>query len=200
MKFERDFIVPHNETERDLKIPRMSGQDGKLFAGLTQENVEMNRQVVLERERAMKRESELQREMHSFGMVECNVFDDKSKIVRVNVKRNQSFSVSVVSSSIPTIDFVQSTVSGELEAEHDICLFPVNYKYKEGIVSMVESVGTFWNDGKLFSCRLTYDTSGDEAVLFVNLAGAIFESGRICVPDTKMTQILIGMNEIDCYM
>lgn len=200
MRFDRDFVIPHNETERDLKIPRMSGQDGKLFAGLTQENVEMNRQVMLERERATKREAELQKEMHSFGMIECTVFDDKAKIVRVHVKRNQAFSVSVVSSGIDTIDFVQSTVSGALEAEHDICLFPVNYEYEGGVVSMVEAFGTFWNNGKLFSCRLAYDTSGDEAVLSVNLAGAVFENGRICVPDTKMTQILIEMNEIDCYM
>lgn len=200
MKFDRDFIVPHNETERDLKIPRISGQDGKLFAGLTQENVEMNRQVALERERAMKREAELHREMYSFGMIECNALDDKSKIVRVHVNRTQIFSVPVISSSIDAINFVNSTVDVMLEEERDIFLYPVNYGYYGGVDSMFEAFGMFWSDGKLFYCRLTYDNSSDDAILYVGLAGAVFDGERICIPDTSMSKILIEMNEISCYM
>lgn len=197
--YDRTFIVP-NETEKELKVPAMDGRDGKLMAGLTQENVEMNKRISIERARAMKRETELHDEMHTFGMIECSVFDDRAKLMRVHVKRNQAFSVSVISSALSPVEFVESTISGALEAAHDICLFPINYEYEGGIVSMVESSGTFWNNGKLFVCRLSYDTSGDEAILSVNLAGGIFENGRICIPDTKMTQVLIDMNEIDCYM
>lgn len=200
MKFDRDFIVPKNDTERDLKIPRMSGQDGKLFAGLTQENIEMQRVVGIERARAMGREDELQKEMHSFGMIECTVFDSNAKIMRVHVEQTRAFSCSVKSSGLTDYSFVDATVSGALEKGHDICLFPVNFEYEDGIVSAVEATGTFWSNGKLFACDFYYDTSGDDAILKVNLAGAVVENSRLCVPDTNATQILIKMNEIDCYM
>lgn len=198
--YDRDFVTVTNETERELKIPTMTGQDGKLFAGLTQENVEMNRQVRLEMERAMKREQELQEEMHSFGMIECTVFDSRAKIMRVHVDATRAFSCSVKSSSLTTFSFVDSTVSGALEKGHDICLFPVNFEYSDGVVSAVEASGTFWSNGKLFACDFYYDTSGDDAILRINLAGGITENGRLCVPDTNPSQVLIKMHEIDCYM
>lgn len=198
--YDRDFVTVTNETERELKIPTMTGQDGKLFAGLTQENVEMNRQVRLEMERAMKREQELHDEMHSFGMIECTVFDSRAKIMRVHVDVTRAFSCSVKSSSLTNFSFVDSTVSGALEKGHDICLFPVNFEYSDGVVSAVEASGTFWSNGKLFACDFYYDTSGDDAILRINLAGGITENGRLCVPDVNPSQVLIKMHEIDCYM
>lgn len=198
--YDRDFVTVTNETERELKIPKMTGQDGKLFAGLTQENVEMNRQVRLEMERAMRREQELHEEMHSFGMIECTVFDSRAKIMRVHVDATRSFSCSVKSSSLTTFSFVDSTVSGALEKGHDICLFPVNFEYTDGVVSAVEASGIFWSNGKLFYCRLTYDNLDDEVILYVGLAGAVFDGERICIPNTKMSKILIEMNEIEFYM
>lgn len=198
--YDRDFVTVTNETERELKIPMMTGQDGKLFAGLTQENVEMNRQVRLEMGRAMRRERELHEEMHSFGMIECTVFDSRAKIMRVHVAATKAFSCSVKSSSLTTFSFVDSTVSGALERNHDICLFPVNFEYEDGVVSAVEASGTFWSNGKLFACDFYYDASGDDAILKINLAGGIVENGRLCVPDTTPSQVLIKMHEIDCYM
>ena len=198
--YDRDFVTVTNETERELKIPKITGQDGKLFAGLTQENVEMNRQVRLEMERAMRRERELQEEMHSFGMIECTVFDSRAKVMRVHVDATMAFSCSVKSSSLTNFSFVDSTVSGALEKGRDICLFPVNFEYEDGVVSAVEASGTFWSNGKLFACDFYYDTSGDDAILRINLAGGIIENGRLCVPNTNPTQVLIKMHEIDCYM
>lgn len=63
--FDRDFTTLANETERELKIPALTGQDGKLMRGLTQENVEMNRQVKIEKNRAMKKEYELEALIHN---------------------------------------------------------------------------------------------------------------------------------------
>lgn len=198
--YDRNFVTLTNETEKDLRIPAMSGQDGKLFAGLTQENVEMNRQVRLEMERAMRREQELHGEMHSFGMIECTVFDSRAKLMRIHVETTRAFSCSVKSSSLTSFSFVDSTVSGALEKGHDICLCPVNFEYEDMQVSAVEATGTFWSNGKLFACDFYYDTSGDDAILKINLAGGIIENGRLCVPDTTPSQVLVKMNEIDCYM
>lgn len=196
--YDRDFTIPVEKG--GVTPPPLDGRDGKLFAGLTQENVEMNRQVLTEKKRAEGREKDLQEEMHSFGMIECSVFDSRAKLMRVHVEQTRAFSCSIKSSSLTQFSFIDATVSGALEAGHDICLFPVNFQYEEKQVSEVEAYGTFWSNGKLFSCDFYYDTSGEDAILKINLAGAVVENGRLCVPDTKETQILIKMNEIDCYM
>lgn len=197
--YSRSFVVP-NEVEKELKVPAMDGRDGKLMRGLTQEQVEMDRRVREEHERSVKRDNELYDEMHSFGMIECTVFDSRAKLVRVHVESTRAFSCSVKSSSLTQYSFVDTTVSGALEKDHDICLFPVNFEYEDMQVSAVEATGTFWSNGKLFAANFYYDTSGDDAILKVNLAGAVVENGRLCVPDTNATQILVKMNEIDCYM
>lgn len=62
--FDRNF-VDVNETEKALNVPAMTGADGKLMRGLTQENTEMNRRVENERRRAEHAEKMLSAKIDS---------------------------------------------------------------------------------------------------------------------------------------
>ena len=94
--FDRDFTTPANETERELKIPALTGQDGKLMRGLTQENVEMNRQVKIEKNRAMQKEHELEEliyNLHNYTLHQ--VEKDKAVFAIAYLKEDAQESVQV---------------------------------------------------------------------------------------------------------
>lgn len=58
--FEKSFVTDTKE-RKDLNIPKMSGEDGKLLRGLNEERVEMYRCVDAERNRALAAELEEKR-------------------------------------------------------------------------------------------------------------------------------------------
>lgn len=63
--FDRDFsnITPENRS--DVTPPPLTGTDGKLFKAVTQETVEMDRRVNVEKSERVSEDKRLQREIHN---------------------------------------------------------------------------------------------------------------------------------------
>lgn len=197
--WDRSFIEDTPEN-REFKVPKIDGRDGKLLRGMTQENIEMHRCVKIERERAMKREEELHKEMHSFGMIECSVFDDQTKLMLVHMDRTQAFNIPVKSSSLSEYSFIDATISAGITSGCDIALRPMHYTYENGTVATVNASGMFVESGKTYGIEVYFDISGDDAVAVISLAGAVVDNGRLCVPiHGKGAGFTIPMNLFDCY-
>lgn len=85
--WDRNFVTSRTETDDDLRVPLLTGQDGKLMRGLTQENVEMNRQVAAERRRAVNAEAVLDRKISNEAerakgaekQLQANISEEKAR-------------------------------------------------------------------------------------------------------------------------
>lgn len=70
--FDRDFSNITSENRSDVTPPPLTGEDGKLFKAVTQETVEMDRRVNVEKSERVAEDSRLQKEIDKTNKKHAN--------------------------------------------------------------------------------------------------------------------------------
>lgn len=183
----------------DLKTPELTDSDATLFKGLTQERVDMLNAVKHESEQRIKRDDELLEEMHSFGMVECDIFDEDIKRIKITFSSNESLELKCFSTATTSWNLADATVIVPIQKGTILWLDPVGFAKSSG-KTMVGAVGHRQISGKELYFTITYSELFLNKISFA-LSGAFAEGKVFHVPNgsATATEISIDLSDITAY-
>lgn len=196
----RGFARVDIKPAQEMKTPNLNTQDEvNLFKAITQEHVAMLKRVKKEEDARILADTQLRDEMHSFGMIECDIFDSDLKMLKLVMPDDAILDLPCRSTVITAFSVKEDRYRVTIPKGTIIYLYPIG----RGTTSKKPFVGAYglaYIGGALLAVSITYSEVFTN-VLIVSLAEAFYTSGEILFPDSEETpaQTIIALSDMYGY-
>lgn len=197
---DRGFVQPATQAEVEFNTPDLKDKnDVNLMKAITQEHVSMLKRVKKEEKERIYQDSLLQDEMHSFGMIACDLFDKELKFIKLVIADDAVVDLPCRSTSATSFKVLEDTYRVTIQKGTTIYLYPVG----RGTTSKKQFVGAYGLrhvGGALLAFNITY-TDFYANTLNVSLSDCFYTSNEIILPDGEQApaEVSIALNDMEGY-